>query len=167
MSPAETIIRQLNLIPHPEGGYYRETHRSTQTIPSAALLNDYDGERSVSTAIYYLITKDSFSALHRIRSDELFHFYGGDPVSMIQIHPNGQQDTFTLGCRIDQGDTPQVLVPQNTWQGLKLNPGGEYALLGCTVAPGFDFKDFQMGSRADLMEQFPMHRSVIREYTRT
>jgi uncharacterized protein len=160
---AQTIIRQLDLKPHPEGGFYRETYRCNET--AAALPARYAGPRSLSTAIYYLLTPDSFSAMHRVQSDEVFHFYAGDPVTILQLHPDGRSETTILGQDIAAGHQPQLLVPHGVWQGLHLNDGGSFALLGATVSPGFDFADFELAARTDLIRQFPSSAHLIERLT--
>jgi uncharacterized protein len=163
---SQTIIQQLGLQPHPEGGYYRETYRCDETIAAAGLPLRYGEARNLSTAIYYLLTPDSFSAIHRIKSDEIFHFYAGHPVTLLQLHDNGLAETITLGQDILAGHQPQVVVPKNIWQGMFLNDGGDYALLGTTVAPGFDFNDFDLGTRDDLVHQFPSSAALIERLTK-
>ena len=158
---AETIIRQLGLQPHPEGGFYRETYRSGETIAAAALPPRYGKDRSFSTAIYYLLTPDSFSSLHRLQSDELFHFHLGDPVTMLQLHEDGRGETITLGQDILAGQQLQVVVPRGVWQGMFLNDGGRFALLSTTVSPGFDFADFEVGTRDALIRRYPSCTAMI------
>jgi len=156
----------LGLEPLPEeGGFYRETYRAKGEVPGGAL-SDHDGSRNYSTAIYYLVTPTEFSALHKLPQDEIFHFYLGDPVEMIQIDPNGDLKRIIIGNDIVGGQRPQVIAPGNTWQGTRLVGGGKWALLGTTVAPGFDFKDFQISSRSDLVERYPQHKNDIERFTR-
>jgi uncharacterized protein len=162
---AETIIRRLDLKPHPEGGFYRETYRCGEDLAAAALPARYGGRRSVSTAIYYLLTPGNFSAMHRLQSDEVFHFYAGDPLTMLQLHAGGRAETITLGDDITAGQQPQVVVPRGVWQGMFLSDGGSFALLGATVAPGFEFADFELGARADLIGQFPSSAALIERLT--
>jgi predicted cupin superfamily sugar epimerase len=167
MSDAKKIIELLDLVPHPEGGFFAETYRSPQRISREALPGRYQGgERSFSTAIYYLITPDGFSALHRVCSDEVFHFYLGDPVSVLLLFADGSGAKLVLGPGIEKGEQPQLVVPQGTWQGLSLLPGGRYALLGATVAPGFDFDDFSLGNRGELLERYPRFQQEISALTR-
>lgn len=167
MLTADEVIRRLQLQPHPrEGGFFRETYRSTLSISSVALPRVYVGERSASTAIYYLLTPETFSEMHRLPTDEVFHFYAGDRVEMLQLHPDGHGQIIRLGNDLAGGDSPQVVVPGNVWQGSRLVPGGKWALLGCTVAPGFDFADYTSGRRAELAAQFPAHEEMIAALTR-
>src|SRR5690606_25816936 len=112
----------------------------------------------MSTAIYYLVIPESFSALHRVKSDEIFHFYGGDAVEMIQIDDHGKLERFEIGNDILGGQQPQVIVPSGVWQGVRLKQGGSWALMGTTVAPGFEFEDFEVGLRDQLIQNFPQHR---------
>ena len=136
----------LQLQPHPvEGGFFRETYRSTATI----------GSRSLSTAIYYLLTPKTVSALHRLPGDELFHFYLGDPVRMLQLWPDGSTRTLTIGADLTAGHVPQQVVPGGVWQGSILIDGGKFALLGATMAPGFDYKDYESGDRTELTARYP------------
>jgi predicted cupin superfamily sugar epimerase len=166
MSPAEALIERLQLQPHPkEGGFFRETYRSAERFPAAALSRRYGGERSVSTAIYYLLAPGTFSALHRLRSDEVFHSYVGSPVQMLQLDPDGRGREVLLGPDVLAGQQPQVVVPAGVWQGLCLVPGGEFALLGCTVAPGFEYADYEHGRRDDLIAAYPAFRDLITRLT--
>ena len=162
MITADQIKTLLNLKPHPEeGGYFVETYRSTEDIPEQALPNRYKGIRSYGTAIYYLLTPETFSAMHRLQSDEIFHFYLGDPVEMLRLWPDGSGRTLILGSDILNGMQPQVIVPRGIWQGAKLLLGGRFALLGTTVSPGFEFVDYETGRREVLMKSYPQFRDLI------
>lgn len=163
---AEDIKRLLHLVPHPEGGSYIQTYKSCVSIPPEALTNLYDGPRSTGTAIYYLLEPGTFSEMHRLRSDEIFHFYLGDPVEMVQLSPNGATRVVQLGTDLTSGQQPQVVVPKNVWQGSRLIPGGRFALLGCTVSPGFEFADYESGHRDALVTQYPGQRELIMALTR-
>jgi predicted cupin superfamily sugar epimerase len=159
---ADEIIALLKLKPHPkEGGFYSETWRADETISAGVLPARYPCERSFSTCIYYLLAPGTFSAIHRLQSDEVFHFYLGDPVEMLQLRPDGTGKTLVLGTDLRAGMTPQVVVPHGVWQGARLVAGGKFALLGCTVAPGFDFADYEHGRREDLMRSYPQFREKI------
>ena len=151
-------------LPH-EGGYYVETYRCDEKISPTALPARYTGERNLSTAILYLLTPDMFSALHRLRSDEIFHFYLGDPVTMLQLHSNGSSEVITLGQDIFNDQRVQVTVPKNSWQGCFLNEGGKFALMGTTIAPGFEFADFELAQREELLERYPGQRDLILKLT--
>jgi uncharacterized protein len=153
---AEDLIRLLDLRPLPrEGGYFRETYRSTLALPLSALPGDYTARRSASTAIYYLLTAETFSAIHRLPGDEVFHFYLGDPVELLVLEPGGSHRVVTLGNDVRHGMAPQFVVPGRHWQGSTLRKGGRLALLGTTMSPGFDFEDFEAGVRGDLVAQYP------------
>jgi predicted cupin superfamily sugar epimerase len=167
MLEADDLIRQLRLQPlRIEGGYYVETYRSAGQIPRSALPPGYGGPRSFATAIYYLLTPDTFSGLHRLPSDEMFHFYLGDPVEMLQLRPDGSGEVVVIGTDLQAGMSPQVLVPGGVWQGCRLAAGGRYALMGVTVAPGFEFADFESGSREELLARYPAFANLIRALTR-
>jgi predicted cupin superfamily sugar epimerase len=168
MFTAEQIIHRLQLKPLTiEGGYFRETYRSTLSVPVHGLPHDYGSQRSVSTAIYYLLTPDTFSAIHRVKSDEVFHFYAGDPVEMLQLCPDGAGKTLTMGNDLATGHQPQVVVLAGVWQGCRLVSGGRWALMGCTVAPGFDYADFTEGLRAELISSYPAFTEMITALTRS
>ena len=160
---AEQIIKLFSMKPLPnEGGFYTETYRATEKIKD--LPNRYEGARNFSTAILYLVTPDSFSKLHRLKSDEIFHFYLGDAAEMLTITEGGKTETIILGTDFLNYQNPQVTVPKNTWQAVKLSAGGKFALLGCTVAPGFEFADYQHGDKDYLIKQFPDLQSQIEKY---
>ncbi|MHB9031257.1 MAG: cupin domain-containing protein [Candidatus Latescibacterota bacterium] len=164
---AVQVIELLGLEPLPgEGGYYRETYRSGLSIPRRALSGRYPGDRPFGTAIYYLITPDSFSALHRVPGDEIFHFYYGDPVTMILLFPDGGMEALILGNNLVRGQRPQCVAPGGVWQGMRLVGGGMFALMGTTMSPGFDFADYETGDRDSLMHHYPQRRELIREFTR-
>jgi predicted cupin superfamily sugar epimerase len=160
------LIAALNLQPHPEGGWYRETYRATETIAPAGLPERFVGPRSVATAIYFLLTSESFSALHRIRSDEQWHFYSGSPLTVHVIHPDGRYAPIKLGQDLALGETFQAVVPHGCWFGATVDAPGSYALVGCSVAPGFDFADFEMADGDLLSKEFPQHKALIRQLTR-
>ena len=167
MVTADEIRKVLKLQPHPaEGGYFVETYRSEYLLAPDALPQGYPKARSVSTAIYYLLTPDNFSAMHRLRGDEIFHFYLGDPVELLQIHAKGVGEVVVLGQDIMAGMRLQHLVPGGAWQGSRLGAGGKYALLGTTVAPGFDYEDFEIGKRVELVTEFPRFAEMIQQLTR-
>lgn len=161
------IIKALGLQPLPgEGGYYRETYRSGTQVPIPSKNGGESVTRHLGTAIYYFVTPREFSALHKLKSDEVFHFYGGDPVEMLQISETGEVKTIILGPDVLAGHQPQVTVPAGTWQGTRLLKGGKYALLGTTVFPAFEFADFELGKRAELTVRFPILAAQIKRFTR-
>ncbi len=166
MPTADELIRRLNLQPHPaEGGYFRETYRAADLWPAPALPARYAGDRRASTAIYYLLTPGTCSALHRLQSDEVFHFYLGSPVRMLQLDPDGGGRTIVLGPDLLADQRVQVVVPRGVWQGSLLEPGGDFALLGCTVAPGFEYADYEHGERPALVRQYPAFADLITRLT--
>jgi predicted cupin superfamily sugar epimerase len=167
MRPADFWIKKYNLMPHPEGGFYAETYRATESIPKAALPDRFSGDRSYSTGIYFLLESDNFSAFHRIQSDEMWHFYAGNPLEIFVINPvNGDLQVIRLGSDPDRDESFQAVVPAGSWFGSRPASGSEYCLVGCTVAPGFDFLDFEMAERESLLRDFPQHASLILELTR-
>lgn len=164
---AQEIIELLGLEPLPqEGGFYRETYRAPLEIPESGLPEVYEGVRNASTAIYFLITPDECSALHILPTDEMFHFYAGDPVDMLLLYPDGATATAALGVDLAAGQRPQALAPGDVWQGCRLRDGGDWALLGCTVAPGFDFRDFHVVTPEQVVELKQKFPSVADEIDR-
>ena len=148
-----------------EGGFYVETYRSGHKLEEANLPAGYRGPRSLGSAILYLLTADTCSRLHRLKSDEVFHFYLGDPFTMLQLHPDGASEVITLGHDILNGQQVQVTVPAGTWQGCFLNEAGQFALMGTTVVPGFEFADFEPADRAALLKQYPAQKQLILHLT--
>ena len=145
-----------------EGGYYVETFRSPEKI----ILTDMPiGERNLGTAILYLLTPATTSQLHRLKSDEMFHFYLGDPVTMLQLHPDCSSEIITLGQDILNGQRIQLTVPKDTWQGAFLKQGGKFALMGTTVTPGFEFDDFEPGRQEELLRRYPNRKNLILQLT--
>ena len=157
---AKDIISKLELQPHPEGGFYKETYRSGQSITV-----DNGKIRNVSTAIFYLLENKDKSNFHRIESDELWFFHSGEPLEIVYIL-NDQQFTIVLGNNIDMGEVLQAMIPANTWFGSKIKTGIGYSLVSCTVAPGFDFADFEIADRATLITLYPHLNNIINEYTK-
>ncbi len=165
MPTAAALIAALDLRPLPqEGGYYRETYRCADRLPADP--RHSGGQKSLATAIYYLLTPETFSALHRLPTDEIFHFYAGGPVAMLQLWPDGTGREVILGNEVLAGQCPQLVVPVGVWQGSLLLPGGAFALLGTTMAPGFDFTDYEAGERGRLLRQYPAFADRIRQLTR-
>lgn len=160
-------IDNLHLNPHPEGGYYRETYRSEVVFPREALPSGFDGARAASTAIYFLIEGENFSAFHRLRSDELWHFYAGSPLLVHAINSAGAYWSVRLGNDPDAGEVLQAVVPAGNWFASHVADWKSWALVGCTVSPGFDFADFEIGSRAKLIELYPQHQGLILRLTRS
>ena len=154
-------IGALGLAAHPEGGFYREIHRSAVNMPHAALPAGREGERSLFTSIYYLLGSGDRSCLHRIMSDEIWNFHAGDALRIIIIHPGGELEERLLGGDPSRGQSFQTVVPAGAWFGALTVSGGRYSLVSCIVVPGFDFRDFEMARRAHLLAQYPAHRSAI------
>ncbi len=166
---ASEIITLLNLTRLPvEGGYFRETWRANVTVAPGALPLRYTAEKSLGTAIYYLLTsdRDSFSALHRLPTDEIYHFYLGDPVEMLLLAPDLSGRRIVLGHNLAAGEHVQSIVPAGTWQGSRVIAGGRYALLGTTMSPGFDPADYHPGLRNELIAQYPQHAASIQALPR-
>jgi predicted cupin superfamily sugar epimerase len=159
LSPAD-IKRLLRLGPLPhEGGYFRETFRCALRVNTAS------GDRNAGTAIYYLLEPGIFSALHRLPGDEVFHFYMGDPVEMLQLHPDGSSRVVVIGSDLGAGMEPQLVVAGGVWQGCRLVDGGRYSLMGTTMSPGFDPADFELGARDSLVAAYPRERERITALT--
>jgi len=166
MLTAEDVKRLLALVPlEPEGGWFAETYRARVSLPPGTVPGQA-AARPLATAIYYLVEPAACSALHRLRADEVFHFYLGDPVEMLQLGPGADGRVLRLGGDLAAGERPQVVVPAGTWQGTRLVAGGRWALLGTTVTPGFDAADFELGRRADLVARWPAHHGWIEALTR-
>ena len=166
---ASEIINHLGLEPlQVEGGYFRETYRAPESVPASGLPPRYGSGRSLCTAIYYVLTDepDSFSALHRLRSDEVFHFYLGHPVEMLLLRPDGNSESVILGPDILHGQLVQFVIPRGFWQGARLLKGGRFALLGATVAPGFEYADLELGNREELAARYHDRAPLIRALTR-
>lgn len=160
---AQSLIESLNLKPLPlEGGYFRETYRSEEILPAQKQAR----AKSVSTCIYYLLTAETFSAFHRLPSDEIWHFYCGDPVILYTMSSLGNLETIKLCAEPGSGAAPQMVVKAGIWQAAELAETGSFALLGCTVAPAFDFEDYEHGERNILLQQFPQHTQIILKLTR-
>jgi uncharacterized protein len=163
---AQYWIHHLSLSPHPEGGYYRATYKSDLTIVRSALPSSYQGDRSASTAIYFLLDEGNFSAFHRIASDEVWHFYAGGSLIVYVIDPEGNYSELHLGDGSEEGEVFQAVVKAGCWFASRVRDAAGFALVGCTVAPGFDFADFELAVRSELIETFPSHQKVIEELTR-
>lgn len=165
---AETLIRDLDLKPLPwEGGYFRETWRSDVSVPQTALGAEYTGPRAAGTSIYYMLTTNTLSKMHRLPSPETFHFYIGDPVEMLLLHPDGSDEVVVFGQNLGAGEFLQFTILGNTWMGGRLAAGHRqgFALMGTTVAPGFDFDDLEMGGTDALVDEYPHAADMIRDLT--
>ena len=166
MVTAQQLIQQYKLQPHPEGGWYKETYKSREYIPAHVLPARFRGSRSFSTAIYFLLEQNDFSGFHRIRSDECWHFYAGDPLLIYVIQQNGMLDIIQLGNDISKGQLFQYVVPANCWFASKPAAGSRFSFTGCTVSPGFDFADFELADADTLTALYPLHEIVIKELCR-
>ncbi len=163
---ASEIIDHFGLLPHPEGGYYKETYRSAEEVHEECLPLRFDGERFFSTAIFYLLKGADFSAFHRIKSDELWHFYDGTALNIYVIDPQGNFEMITLGKNFNYGETYQAVVKAGHWFAAEPADTGGFSFVGCTVAPGFDFRDFEIGLKESLIFEFPQHGTIIQKLTR-
>lgn len=167
LKPAHYWIEKYALSPHPEGGYYTETYRAAESIPKGALPERFNGDRAFSTGIYFLLESHNFSAFHRIQADEMWHFYAGEALDVFVIDEKKREmQVIRLGNNPDNGETFQAVVPAGAWFASRPAKGSAYALVGCTVAPGFDFSDFEMAERTALQMQFPEFKQTIQELTR-
>ncbi|NQU33240.1 MAG: cupin domain-containing protein [Bacteroidetes bacterium] len=163
MKTSKYWVDKLCLLPHPEGGYFKEIYRSAEKVCSKSLPTRFKGDRSFSTSIYFLLEKGQFSAFHRIKSDEIWHFYDGDPLTVYVIDSDGELIQYKLGLDPETNTLPQVTIPANCWFASESN--GEFTLSGCTVSPGFDFEDFEMGDRDTLLSKYPNLKEIILRYT--
>lgn len=166
MKSAEYYIENLNLTKHPEGGYYREVYRSAETINAEVLDSGMRGERNISTSIYYLLSGNDVSNFHRIKSDEIWHHYDGCPVRIFVIDQSGSIKEFLVGKNIVDGESIQLTIPKGCWFCAELVDKNSFALVSCTVAPGFDFTDFELAVREALLIEFPLHRELIIKFTK-
>jgi len=166
MKDARYWIDRLALRRHPEGGYYRETYRSKESIARENLPERFGGNRAFSTAIYFLLPSEEFSTFHRIKQDEVWHFYDGSALTLHVIDPKDKYSSMKLGRDIDRGETLQAVVGAGCLFGASVDDPDSYTLLGCTVAPGFDFNDFEIPPREELLARYPQHRRIIEKLTR-
>jgi len=157
-------IKELHLTKHIEGGSFRETYRSSIVIPGG-IMDRFQGSRVASTAIYFLLEQGQYSAFHKIKSDEIWHFYDGDPLDIFEIDENGQLLSHKLGRETRNGESLQVVIAAGRWFGSRVSDGGSFSLVGCTVAPGFEFADFELADRDVLINRYPAHHALITEMT--
>ncbi len=155
----QKIIDKFDMQSHPEGGFFKETYRCADQIDTEL------GKRSLSTGIYFLLPKGHVSHFHKINSDEMWHFYGGDPLTVVEIDEQGQLISTTLGPNIENGEVPQYVVKANRWFGSFPSEESEYSFVGCTVAFGFDFEDFELANKEYLLSKYPNHREMISKLT--
>jgi predicted cupin superfamily sugar epimerase len=166
MSTVNVLIQQYGLEPHPEGGWYKQTYKSNEQIAADALPERFGANRAFSTAIYFLLEKGNFSAFHRIKSDECWHFYAGDLLLIYIIEQDGDLKVISLGNELEKGQSFQHVVPANCWFASRPAPGSEYCFVGCTVSPGFEFKDLELAVATELSVVYPQHKSIIKELCR-
>lgn len=164
MKDKDYWVERLKLLPHPEGGFYREVYRSGEVILESALPERFTGDRVFSTSIYFLLNQHDVSAFHRIRQDEIWHFYNGSSLTLHIIDPSGDYSQVKLGLNIDKGEYPQAVVAAGCFFAAEVDNKELYTLTGCTVAPGFDFADFEMPSAEELIALFPRHNEVIKHF---
>lgn len=162
----EELIRHFMMLPHPEGGWYKENYRSNEIFPGTALPERFGGNREFATAIYFLLEKGDFSAFHRIKSDECWHFYAGDPLEIFIIREDNKLHKVILGNDISKGQHFQYIVPANCWFASRPAAGSEFSFVGCTVSPGFDFEDFELADAEKLVASYPANEKLIREFNR-
>ena len=160
------LIKKLELEPHPEGGYFKETYRSVDVISKDCLPDGFNSSRNYCTGIYYLLKSDDFSAFHKVNQDEMWHFYQGDAIELTMISETGELTTTHIGNDIRNGQVPQFVVPKHYWFAARVLEPNSFALAGCTVSPGFDFKDFTLATQKELTARFPEHRNIINTLTR-
>jgi uncharacterized protein len=162
----EYWIKTLRLDPHPEGGYFRQTYRSAMTIAREGLPSEFAGPRAASTAIYFLLEGENFSAFHRLRSDEVWHFYAGAPLLVHVIDPDGEYSSILLGNDLEAGQSFQAVVPAGCWFASHVADGKSWSLVGCTVAPGFEYEDFKIAKQKGLIKSYPQYRKLVERLTR-
>ena len=158
-------VKKLDLAKYPEGGYYKETYRSQDLVNQDQALDRYSGTRNASTAIYYLLVDDDISVFHKLQSDEIFHFYSGSPMDVQIIDRQGDYHYYKLGNNPFEDEVLQLVIPHGTWFASGVNVPNSCSLIGCTVSPGFDFSDFTMSPRSQLIDLFPQHKAIIEQYT--
>lgn len=161
MNTVQQLVKHYEMLPHPEGGYYKETYRSNEMLQKSSLPARFTDKRNFYTAIYFLLEQGNFSAFHRIKSDECWHFYAGQTLLVHVIDVQGNLTTTRLGNDIFANETFQFLVPANCWFASEPAPESSFSLVGCTVAPGFDFEDFELAKANTLIQQFPQHEEII------
>ncbi|HEY7695444.1 MAG TPA: cupin domain-containing protein [Nitrososphaeraceae archaeon] len=157
---AKFWIEKLKLQKHPEGGYFTSTYVSDKKID----LPDYDGFRSTCTSIYYLLAGNQFASFHTIKSDEIWHFYSGSSLTLHMIYSNGEMEQILVGPNYDKGERFQVIIKSGCWFAATINDKKSYSLVGCTVSPGFDYRDWKIGDRRTLLEQYPQYSRLIKKY---
>jgi hypothetical protein len=166
MLKKEELIDKLQLEKHPEGGYFKETYRSKIALPESALPSEFTSSRNASTCIYFMLTSDEFSAFHKVNQDEAWHFYLGETITLHMVSPEGKYSQVSIGNDFSQKETPQFVVPAQHWFAAEIKTEDSFALVGCTVAPGFEFDDFKLAEPQELQQIFPQHKEIIEKLTR-
>ncbi len=166
MKSAEYWIQHLNLMPHPEGGFYRETYRSTIAVPTNKLPKGFSADRKLVTGIYYLLRSDNVSKMHRLKSDEIWYFHCGSPLRIYMIDTEGEKHTFYLGSNFDKAQSFSVLIPAGNIFCAEVIDADSYGLVSCVVAPGFEFEDFEIFEKEDLLQAYPKHTDLIERFAR-
>ena len=162
----EELIEKLQLEKHPEGGYFKETYRSEILLPKSVLPSEFTSSRNASTCIYFMLTSDEFSAFHKVNQDEAWHFYLGETITLHMISPEGEYSQVSIGNDFGQNETPQFVVTAQHWFAAEIKTEDSFALVGCTVAPGFDFDDFELAEQQELQQIFLQHKEIIQRLTR-
>ena len=165
MDDAQLLIDRLHLLPHPEGGFFNEIYRSSEMISHDSLPDRYNSIRNFSTSIYFLLVKNQISHFHRLRSDEIWHFYKGSPVVIHCLNSNGYF-SVRIGANIGNDEKPQHVIPAGTWFAAEVEDKNFFSLVGCTVSPGFDFTDFELAKQSELVELFPNQRELILKFAK-
>ncbi len=163
---SEKLINKLRLIPHPEGGFFKEVYRSEEVLDSVALPKRYEGSRNFSTSIYYLLNSKDFSAFHKLLSDEIWHFYFGSSLVVHIFNRNDEYKKVILGTDFEKDETPQLVIKKGSIFAAEIKDKNSFSLIGCTVAPGFDFKDFELCQKEKLMENYPDFTELIKRLTK-
>ena len=166
MSEIQYWINKLGLIPHPEGGYYKETYKSNEFIGMEGLPERFQSPRAFLTSIYYLLENSDFSRFHRLKSDEIWYYHAGNPVKAHIIPENGNYIEKMLGPNPEKNQAFQLIIPQKSWFAVNVIPGNyNFALLGCAVAPGFEFEDFELARQGELLKKYPEHSEIIKKFS--
>ncbi len=166
MIPASTLVEKLDLQPHPEGGYFKEVYRSDELIKTEGLSERYTSERCFGTSIYYMLEGEQFSAFHKLQSDETWHFYLGSSIVLHLISSEGNYSKIVLGQNLTEDEVLQYTIPKETWFAAEVKDKNSFSLVGCTVTPGFDFADFEMGDQKTLLDKFQQHQNLIKRFTK-
>jgi predicted cupin superfamily sugar epimerase len=166
MNPALEIINKLNLQTHPEGGYFNEIYRSDDMIDKISLPKRYNGDRSISTSIYYMLEGEQVSLFHKLKSDEIWHFYTGSPIILHCLDEDKGYQKILIGNNIFNNEIPQYVIKQGIWFAAEVADKDSFSLVGCTVAPGFDFSDFQFAAKDELIKKFPVYKELIERFTK-